>query len=207
MQEYMKFWQKQKPTEEEAARLVDDATEKRSPSSSELKSLAKHNLNLLKAKQTIDTKKAYKPPSNVEDRVRDITVQTCLHLDPKSEEWRDVTFNDDPTIKFKVLSKLIKEFSHDIPSSNMHQMNSIQDAIQYFQTEVSTSSSYENLEKLDLPRNLNLKLEYTRFDPSKQATAFPGQDTVVTSLKYKRKYESIKCTEEKSGYVNHYYGY
>ena len=122
MQEYLQFWKKQKPTEEEAARLVEEATEKRSPGPSELKHLTKHNLNLLKAKRflihsiiprgfwififflrTLDTKQPYKPPVDVEDRVRDITLQTCLHLDPKTQDWKELNFVDDRTIKFKVV--------------------------------------------------------------------------------------------------------
>ena len=42
---------RKKPTEEEAAALVEAGTEKRMASSTELKNLAKHNLTLLKAKR------------------------------------------------------------------------------------------------------------------------------------------------------------
>ena len=65
---------------------------------------------------------------------------------------------------------------------------------------------------LDLPENLHIQLDYVRFNPETDSlhngrTAFPGRDTVVTSIKYKRKYSDIKTTTEKSGYINHYYGY
>ena len=91
----------------------------------------------------------------------------------------------------------------------MTDISSVHDAMQYFNTDVTTTSRYEDMQKLDLPRNLNLQLEYERFDPETDSrlTAFPGRDTVVTSIKYSRKYKPIKNTEEKPGYANHYYDY
>ena len=110
---------------------------------------------------------------------------------------------------FQILSKLIREFSHDIPNSTLNEMKTVSDAVDFFSTEVRVSSSYEDLEKLDLPKNLNIQLEYKRFDPDTdpRPTAFPGQNSIVTSLKYRRKYKDIITTEEKPGYTNHYYNY
>ncbi len=93
-------------------------------------------------------------------------------------------------------------------------MQSVQDAVDYFQTEVKLSSALEDMTTLDLPRNLVVETEYHRFDPhnkddpfTKGRTAFPGRDTIVTSIKYKRKYDDIIVRKEKPGFVDHYEGY
>ena len=94
----------------------------------------------------------------------------------------------------------------------MSSMRTVQDAVQFFQTEVRDTTPVEDMSRLDLPKNLHIQLEYDRFDPETDTlfggrTAFPGHDTMVTSIKHQRKYKSIKTTKEKPGYVNHYYGY
>ena len=89
-------------------------------------------------------------------------------------------------------------------------METVSDAVNFYNTEVKQTSAFEDLGKLDLPKNLHIQWEYNRFDPETDVmyggrTAFPGSDTVVTSIKYKRKYKSIKTTVDKPGFVNHYY--
>lgn len=79
--------------------------------------------------------------------------------------------------------------------------------------QVRQTSKYEDLRELDLPKNLHIQQEYIRFNPEdKEAyhggrTAYPGRNTIVTSIKYKRKYADIITKKEKPGYINHYYGY
>jgi len=95
----------------------------------------------------------------------------------------------------------------------MTDMMSVGDAVQYFETEVRATSAYEDLaSRKDLPPNLSIQLEPIRFDPETDTmfggrTAFPGRDTIVSSIKYRRKYSDIKNRKEKPGYVNHYYEY
>ena len=94
----------------------------------------------------------------------------------------------------------------------MSGMKTVQDAVDYFKTEVSENTRYEDMTKLDLPPNLHIELEPMRFNPETDTlyggrTAFPGRDTIITSIKYKRKYNDIKTTKEKPGYTNHYYNY
>ncbi len=94
----------------------------------------------------------------------------------------------------------------------MSAMKTVQDAVDFFQTEVTETTRYEDLGKQDLPKNLHIQWEPLRFNPETDTmfegrTAYPGSDSIVTSIKYSRKYDSIKTTKEKSGYTNHYYGY
>jgi len=113
----------------------------------------------------------------------------------------------------QLLAKLICEFDHDVPGVLMTEMMSVGDAVWYFETEVRGTSAYEDLaNRRDLPPNLSIQLEPIRFNPETDTmfggrTAFPGRDTIVTSIKYRRKYSDIKTTKEKPGYVNYYYDY
>ena len=60
--------------------------------------------------------------------------------------------------------------------------------------QVRQTSKYEDLRELDLPKNLHIQQEYIWFSPEdKEAyhggwTAYPGRNTVVTSIKCKKKY-------------------
>ena len=81
--------------------------------------------------------------------------------------------------------------------------------LDFYSTPVTQTSAYEDLSKLDLPKNLHIIQDYVRFDPETDTiyggrTAFPGRDTVITSLKYKRKYKDIKTTKPVAGYVDKY---
>jgi len=112
-----------------------------------------------------------------------------------------------------LLTKLIREFNHDVPGVLMTDMMCVGDAIRYFETEVRATSAYKDLaSRRDLPPNLSVQLEPMRFDPESDTmfggrTAFPGRDTLVMSVKCRRKYSDIKNTKEKPGYINYYYDY
>ena len=113
-----------------------------------------------------------------------------------------------------MLTSLIKEFNHDVPNTTLHDIKTVSDVVEFFSTEVRLSSALEDLSSLDLPRNLHIQTEYIRFDPdnkddplTKGHTAFPGVNTYVTSIKYKRKYSDIITVKPKPGYTNYYDGY
>jgi len=113
----------------------------------------------------------------------------------------------------QLVTKLIREFDHDVPGVLLTEMMCVGDAVRYFETEVRGTSALEDLaSRRDLPQNLHIQLEPLRFDPETDTmfggrTAFPGRDTLVPSLKYRRKYGEIKNTKEKPGYINPYYDY
>ena len=100
----------------------------------------------------------------------------------------------------------------DIPGSSLTSMNTVQDVVDFFSAEISETTALEDLALSKLPKNLHIDTEVLRFDPETDTmfdgkTAFPGRDTYVTSIKYGRKYKSIKTTYEKPGYFNHYENY
>lgn len=118
-----------------------------------------------------------------------------------------------PVCFLQLLSKLIREFGHDVPGVLMTEMMCVGDAVRYFETEVRATSAYEDLaSRRDLPPNLSIQLDPIRFDPETDTmfggrTAFPGRDTIVMSLKHRRKYSDIKTTKEKPGFIHYYYDY
>ena len=84
-------------------------------------------------------------------------------------------------------------------------MKTMDDVLAFFQTEVKETSALEDLSKLDLPKNLHIEMNYNRFDPETDTffggvTAFPGNDTKVTSLKYRKMYKSVSNTTPKPGF-------
>jgi len=207
------FFSKKDKGGEAQTKIGADKSEGRKISDEENRHTTKHNLGLLKSQRSLDTKRPYKPPSNVNEIVETV-VRRFVGLSA-SRDTASISL-EDPKLKYQVLSRLITEFNHDVPNSMIGRMSHISDVIKYFEQEVRVSSSYEDLKTLDLPKNLHIQMDYVRFKPSKDEaskdtlcgrTAFPGRDTIVTSIKYKRKYEDIKTTKEKPGYNNYYYGY
>jgi large subunit ribosomal protein L50 len=87
----------------------------------------------------------------------------------------------------------MSEFDHPLPNTDLTNIKTVADVVVVFSTPVRDSTKYEDLTKLDLPPNLHVQLEPLRFDPETDTmfggvTAFPGRKTVVSSLKFRRKY-------------------
>ena len=91
------------------------------------------------------------------------------------------------------LSRVMSEFDHFVPSADLSTIQSVGDVVVFFSTPVRDTSSYEDISKLDLPPNLHIQLEPLRFDPETDTmfggvSAFPDRPTIVSSLKFRRKY-------------------
>ena len=105
-------------------------------------------------------------------------IQTCFSL----------SFNF-----MQFLSRVMLEFDHYIPNADLSSLQSVGDVVVFFSTPVRDTTLYEDLSKLDLPPNLHIQMEPVRFDPETDTmfggvTAFPGRPTVVSSLRFRRKY-------------------
>ncbi|ESO07273.1 hypothetical protein HELRODRAFT_170601 [Helobdella robusta] len=170
-----------------------------------------YNMGMLKKNMSLTTKKGYKPPENVEEIIEKVIRQRD---DGLSTDWKNLPLNNH-SLKFQILSSLIKEFNHDISNNELNNMKTLSDAVEYFSTEVKETSTYEDLasgKKTELPKNLHIQLEPLRFHPEKDTmfegrTAFPGSNTIVSSLKYKRKYQGYSTSREKPGFNDYYYDY
>ncbi|KAL3856631.1 hypothetical protein ACJMK2_011366 [Sinanodonta woodiana] len=155
--------------------------------------LANDAVQILKKRTSIETVKAYNPPADVESRVQKAAIDV---LGGDQTNWKKIPL-EDRTLKFKFLAKLTKEFDHNIPNRDLNSMQNVQTALDFFRTRVHDTSAYEDLSKLDLPKNLHMNLEPIRFDPETDTifggkTAFPGRPTIVTSIKYRRKYKGCE---------------
>lgn len=92
-------------------------------------------------------------------------------------------------------------FNHDVPNSIMDEQKTVDDVLDFFKTEVKDTYALQDLTKLDLPKNLHVRLDYIRFDPETDTffdgkTAFPKVDTVVSSIKYKKMYKGHRAKKE-----------
>ena len=91
------------------------------------------------------------------------------------------------------LSRVMSEFDHYIPNADLSSLQTVGDVVVFFSTPVRDTTLYEDLSKLDLPPNLHIQMEPVRFDPETDTmfggvTAFPGRPTVISSLRFRRKY-------------------
>ncbi|KAL5016557.1 hypothetical protein ScPMuIL_006146 [Solemya velum] len=150
----------------------------------------------LKKRTSVQTVKGYSPPDNVESKIQEITEQVCGQV----PDWKKLAL-DDRYLKFKLLTKLIKEFDHDIPNAELNDMKTVSNVVRYYSTEVKDACSYEDMSRLDLPKNLHINVEPIRFDPENDPlfggkTAFPGRPTIVSSIKYRRKFKGAKNSLE-----------
>lgn len=69
----------------------------------------------------------------------------------------------------------------------------LDDVIDFYETAINTFLPLDELSTRELPPNLHIEHKYTRFHPDTDTmfggkTAFPESSTIVTGLKYRKKY-------------------
>lgn len=146
----------------------------------------------LAARGFLRPQNGYEPPEDVVDRINKICEKQAIST-------HDDTKLEDPVLRFKLFVACEGEFKHSIPNSLLYTIESIKDLKQFYTTLVDNTTPYETLGRLDLPKNLHVQQEYHRFHPDTDTlfngrTAFPKSSTLVTSIKYKKKYPGHKQT-------------
>lgn len=147
----------------------------------------------LKARGGARDRKAYLPPVGVQEKILSICESIGLgHEDPLTD--RD--------IKFRLISSCIDMFKHDMPSSYLNDINTIQDVVDYFSTEVVGLNPYDNLvnKANELPGNLAILAEPARYNREsdecfKGYTAMPGAVNKVPGLRAAKKYPILNQDE------------
>ncbi|XP_050446163.1 39S ribosomal protein L50, mitochondrial [Cataglyphis hispanica] len=144
----------------------------------------------LAARGFLRSQQAYEPPEDVIDRIDKICESQAISTN-------DDTKLEDPILRFKLFVTCEREFKHSIPNSLLYTIESIDDLKQFYTTPVDIKTPYEALGRIDLPKNLHVQQEYHRFHPDTDTlfngkTAFPKSSTLVTGLKYKKKYPGHK---------------
>ncbi|KAL8619085.1 hypothetical protein ACOMHN_019357 [Nucella lapillus] len=179
------FFRRRKDKEESAAAATEATSEETevvvAPSSIAA-------ANTLRKREGLQTVRGYRPPGDVEGRMQRVVAQVCGNV----ADWTSIRLDNNRT-KFKVLDAAMREFDHYIPNSQLVGVRSVRDVVAFFSTPVRDTTTYEDLSSLDLPPNLHLQMEPVRFDPKTDTmfggvSAFPKRPTVVSSLKFKRKY-------------------
>ncbi|XP_018361739.1 PREDICTED: 39S ribosomal protein L50, mitochondrial isoform X1 [Trachymyrmex cornetzi] len=140
----------------------------------------------LAARGFLRSQKSYTPPENVVERIDRICESQTILVN-------DDTKLEDPVLRFKLFVACEKEFKHSVPNSLLYTIESIGDLKQFYSTSVDSTTPYEALSRIDLPKNLHIQQNYHRFHPDTDTmfngkTAFPKSSTLVTGLKYKKKY-------------------
>lgn len=75
------------------------------------------------------------------------------------------------------------------------------DVIAFYQTPVDTTLPLDALKTIELPENLHIQHEYLRFNPETDTkfggvSAFPCSSTIVTGLKYRKKYQGYEAKKK-----------
>lgn len=110
--------------------------------------------------------------------------------------------------KFELVRRCVEAFGHDVVNSDLHEMRQIGDVVAYFSQPINTANALERLaQQKNLPENLSVRTECTRFDPETDTmfggqTALPGRDTIVSSLRYSRVYKSVRARKRRPTYVH-----
>ncbi|KAL0121014.1 hypothetical protein PUN28_008623 [Cardiocondyla obscurior] len=132
--------------------------------------------------------KSYEPLENTAERIDSICKSQNI---PHNDDAK----LDDLVLRFKLFVACEEEFKYSIPNSLLYTIENIGDLKRFYLTPVESTTPYEALRKIDLPKNLHVQQDYYRFHPDtdtmfKGKTAFPKSSTLVTGLKYKKKYPS-----------------
>ncbi|XP_072765137.1 large ribosomal subunit protein mL50 isoform X2 [Anoplolepis gracilipes] len=144
----------------------------------------------LAARGFLRQQKSYEPPEDVGERINKICESQTISTSDDAKL-------EDPVLRFKLFVACEGEFKHSIPNSLLHTIENIEDLKQFYTTPVDNTTPYEALGRIDLPPNLHVQQEYHRFHPDTDTlfngkTAFPKSSTLVTSIKYKKKYPGHK---------------
>ncbi|KAK3859699.1 hypothetical protein Pcinc_034205 [Petrolisthes cinctipes] len=140
----------------------------------------------LSARGYLRTQKPYSPPTDVDTQVREICKKVL------QSSARNTTFVDAAT-KFTVLKQCSQALGHAVPNSLLHKINNVGDLVAFYKAEVDTTVPLDRLKQQNLPKNLHVINNYTRFH-SETDTKFGGvsvftrDSTLVTGLKTKKKY-------------------
>ncbi|ROT65570.1 hypothetical protein C7M84_016433 [Penaeus vannamei] len=112
----------------------------------------------LAARGYLRSQKSYNPPKDVETQVLQLCEKTLNSTEPKT------TFGDAAT-KYKLLSECSKKLKHKVPNSIMHKINNIEELMMFYKTPIDVTVPLDMMKNMDLPKNLHVIYNYTRFHP------------------------------------------
>ncbi|XP_015435788.1 PREDICTED: 39S ribosomal protein L50, mitochondrial [Dufourea novaeangliae] len=130
--------------------------------------------------------KDYRPPEDVYTRINKICENQAISTNDKTKL-------EDPIQRFNLFLACEKELQHSVPNSMLCSIETIGHLKEFYATPVNIQTPLDSMRNVDLPKNLHINYEYHRFHPDTDTmfggkTAFPKSSTIVTGLKYKKKY-------------------
>ncbi|CAH8536371.1 unnamed protein product [Schistosoma mattheei] len=159
-----------------------------------------------KSKNILMNRDPYCPPEDVELRIEALSKKLFNLSSSNNNQWKAYRFQNNDE-KYKIFTACITEFNHHIANSYLHEINSIEDLINYFMTPVETPDFLYKLTSdarnnvCQLPSNLNIQLEPVRYNPNEdhffKVNAYPGRSTIVSNLAATRKYPSYRVSRLK----------
>ncbi|XP_072044083.1 large ribosomal subunit protein mL50-like [Amphiura filiformis] len=102
-------------------------------------------------------KQVYRPPSDLVDVLRSITVDVCKVS--AASDWEKVPLSDN-IVKYKVLTRCSQALKHDVPNFHLNQMKTMSDVLSFYQVEVKDTSKFDELSAQELPPNLQIHWDY-----------------------------------------------
>jgi len=150
---------------------------------------------------------AYSPPENLDQQMEELCKE--MFSVSSSESIASLEFPDDLT-KFKFLDLCVESFRKRIPNSFVDDIRCVGDALDFFSKPVLPRDRI--LERIkespDTPANVHAIPDYMTFEKEMELhenrDVFPNQDIIVSSLREKGKYKSVrkpKCPwEEAKGF-------
>ncbi|KAF7391701.1 hypothetical protein HZH68_011244 [Vespula germanica] len=137
--------------------------------------------------------KPYDPPSDVNERIDKICASQQISTGDEAKLEGGLS-------RFKIFAACAEEFKHSVPNSLLCIIETVGDLKEFYHTRVDTATPLETLRRMQLPKNLHVQYEYHRFHPDTDTmfggkTAFPLSSTLVTGLKYKKKYKGFKLED------------
>ncbi|XP_050586150.1 uncharacterized protein LOC126920180 [Bombus affinis] len=140
----------------------------------------------LASKGFLRYQKEYKPSDDTYDRIDKICEEQQIST-------KCATKLEDPVQRFNLFLACEREFQHPIMNSVLYSIKTVSDLKKYYTKHVSNITPLDAMHSMELPKNLHVNYDYVRFHPDTDTlfngkTAFPQSSTLVTGLKYKKKY-------------------
>ncbi|XP_076275780.1 mitochondrial ribosomal protein L50 [Rhynchophorus ferrugineus] len=141
----------------------------------------------LSAKGFLRPRKEYIPPTDLDNLLQKLFQET---LGNTNLDTRLINLDE----RYRVFTACYEAFNHSVPNSHLHQIETLKDIRDFYSTPVDTGTPLDKMRTMELPSNLHVQFEYTRWNPKTDIefggiTAFPESSTIVTGLKYKGKYK------------------
>lgn len=101
---------------------------------------------------------SYTPPQDLDVKLDDIFKKIRGTVEPNTKF-------ENLGQKFDLCMACAKEFDRAIPNSVLHNIETLNDVKNFYQTPVDNVTPLDKMRNMELPENLHIQFEYHRFHP------------------------------------------